>query len=151
MPSAALSPRSTSNLPLRINRRRTLAVEDSDRGSSVAEFAMVSVLLVLLFFSIVQVCLWIYTRNLLTAAAGDVARYAGLADVSVFDVTSRVADRLGQGLAASTKATLQCSRVVTDVMAEVRCTVDSPSLVSLLDGIMPNVTGVGHAAREAVS
>ncbi len=64
---------------------------------------MVVSMLMLLFLAIVQMCLWLYTRNVVTAAAAEAARYSGLADVSsgaVADaaVTVRVADRIGGGL-----------------------------------------------------
>lgn len=127
------------------------SVDRSDRGSAVAEFAMVSVVVVLLFLSIVQVCLWIYSRNVLASATADAARYAALADVSAFDVNARVADRMGDGLAAGTKSTLRCTLGGTALMSEVTCTIDSPGLVAMLDGVMPALTVVGHAAREAVS
>ena len=122
-----------------------------DRGSAVAEFALVSVMVVLLFLSIIQVCLWIYTRNVLASATADVARYAGLADVTNFDVTNKVADRLGDGLATGTKTTLTCTRSQTPLMSEVRCTLRTPGLIGLLDGIMPDVTTTAHAAREGVT
>lgn len=112
---------------------------------------MVSVIVMLLFLSVIQVCLWIYTRNLLASATAEAAHYAALADVSDFDATLRVADRLGDGLAASTKSTLQCTRSNTALTAEIRCTLGSPGLVGILDGIMPSVSSVAHTTREGTS
>lgn len=112
---------------------------------------MVSVMLVLLFFSIIQVCLWIYTRTLLTSAAGEIARYNGLANASAFDVTARVGTELGDGMGAGTRSTLRCTQGGTDLVTEIRCIVTAPGLVGLLDGVLPDVTAVGHAAREGIS
>lgn len=111
---------------------------------------MVSIVLILLFFAIVQGCLWIYTRHILTSAAAEAARYAGLSEVSDFDVTARVADQLGDGLVGGVGTSLVCTRSGTAVVTEVRCTVAAPGVVGLLDGVLPAVTAVGHAAREGV-
>ena len=125
--------------------------DPADRGSAVAEFAMVSVLVLLLFMSVVQICLWIYTRNLLNSATADAARAAALAEATTADVTARVADRLGSGLATGTKLSLQCTQQANAVTLEVRCTLPSPGFVSLLDGVMPDVHTVAHATREGVT
>jgi hypothetical protein len=122
----------------------------ADRGSAVAEFAMVSVVLLLLFFAVVQGCLWIYTRHILSSAAAEAARYAGLSEVSPFDVTARVADQLGDGVIGGIRDTLVCTTSGTATLTEVRCTVAAPGLVGLLDGVLPDVTAVGHAAREGI-
>jgi Ca2+/H+ antiporter len=110
---------------------------------------MVSVVLILLFLAVVQGCLWIYTRHILSSAAAEAARYAGLSAVSTFDVTARVADQLGDGIIGS-RGSLVCTQSGTAVSTEVRCTVAAPGLVGLLDGVLPDVTAVGHAAREGV-
>ncbi|MEO5832420.1 MAG: TadE family protein [Nakamurella sp.] len=130
--------------------RRCRDDEDADRGSAVAEFAMVSVVVILLFFAVVQGCFWIYTRHVLTSAAAEAARYAGLAQVSTFDVTARVADQLGDGIIGGTRGSLRCTASGTALMTEVRCTVAAPGLVGLLDGVLPDVVAVGHAAREGL-
>lgn len=111
---------------------------------------MVSVVVIMLFFAVVQGCLWIYTRHLLTSAAAEAARYAGLSRVPTFDVTARVADQLGDGVIGGTRGSLTCTTTGTAVMTEVRCTVAAPGLIGLLDGVLPDVVAVGHAAREGV-
>ncbi len=121
-----------------------------DRGSAVAEFAMVTTVVLLLFLAVVQGCLWIYTRHVLSSAAAEAARYAGLSQVSPFDVTARVADQLGDGVISGLRDSLACRPSGTAVMTEVRCTVAAPGLVGLLDGVFPDVTAVGHAAREGI-
>ncbi len=125
--------------------------DPADRGSAVAEFVMVGVMVVLLFFAVVQGCLWIYTRHLLSSAAAEAARYAGLSTVSSFDVTAKVADALGDGLIGGVRDSLVCTGTVDVRTTEVRCTVAAPGLVGLLDGVLPEVTAVGHAAREGIT
>ena len=112
---------------------------------------MVAVILLLLFLSLLQVCLWAYSRNLLTAAATEAARYAGLAGVSGFDGRDRVLTSLGDGLGTTTRTTLACTVSGGAMIAEVRCTMDAPGLVGLLDGVMPQVDVTGHAARELLT
>ncbi len=114
----------------------------------MAEFTLVIVLLVMLFLSLIQVCLWAYTRTLLTAAAAETARYAGLADISDFDVTKQVREALGDGITGSTRDSLVCTRSSDGVLVQVRCSLTSPGLVGLLDGVLPAVTVTGHAAVE---
>lgn len=120
----------------------------SDRGSSVVEFAMVIVLLMVLFLSLVQFCLWAYTRTLLTSAAAETARYAGLRGSSHGDTTARVADILGTGVTGSTRETLRCTASSDGVLIEVQCTMTAPGIVGLLDGVMPGLEVTGHSAVE---
>ena len=63
-----------------------------DRGSSVAEFSLVVVMLMLIFLGLISVGLWAYTRVLLTSAAAAAARY--VADADVFDAGA--ADKVQQ-------------------------------------------------------
>lgn len=123
--------------------------EDRERGSAVAEFAMVIALLMLLFLALLQVCLWAYTRTLVSAAAADAARYAALS--GTVDVTQRVSDRLGDGIGTGMKSTLSCTSAAGSTLVEVRCTMDAPGLVGLLDGVMPMLDVTSHAALEPTS
>lgn len=49
-----------------------------ERGSAVVDFVMVSMLVVPLFLGILQVGLFLYVRNTITAAASEGAHYAGV-------------------------------------------------------------------------
>ena len=109
---------------------------------------MVLVLLVFLFLSLLQVCLHLYTRTLLTAAAAATARYAANADVRDLPVTAFVGDELGGGITGSTRNSLQCNISGDRVVVEVSCSMRSPGLVGLLDGVMPTIQITGHAVRE---
>ena len=54
---------------------------DPDRGAAVVEFVMVSVLLILLLFAVLQVAAVFYARTIIAASAADGARYAAASDV----------------------------------------------------------------------
>ncbi len=109
---------------------------------------MVISLLVLLFLALLQVCLWAYARTLVTSAAGEAARAAGLAEASAVDPTGWVADRLGNGVGTGMKSTLRCTGGGTQITVEVHCTMEAPGLVALLDGVMPTIDVTGHSTRE---
>jgi Flp pilus assembly protein TadG len=47
-----------------------------DRGASVIDFVLVSTLLVLLLFGVLQVAVYVYARNVVSAAAAEGARNA---------------------------------------------------------------------------
>jgi Flp pilus assembly protein TadG len=84
------------------------AVSPRDGGSAIAEFVMVSVLLIGLFAGVVQVGLVLYVRNTLVAAAADGARYAANADRAPIDgaaytqdvIRGALADRFADGVTA---------------------------------------------------
>jgi len=57
-------------------RRRVVA----DRGSGVVEFVLLSVLLVVLLFAVLQVAVWFYARSIVASAAADGAHYAATLD-----------------------------------------------------------------------
>jgi hypothetical protein len=137
--------------PSRVGRRPEAAShgsDDGDRGSAVAEFAMVIALLMLLFLALLQVCLWAYARTLVSAAAAEAARSSALAGATGSDVTQGVADRLGDGIGSGMKSTLSCSSAAGALQVEVHCTMEAPGLVGLLDGVMPTIDVISHAARE---
>lgn len=60
---------------------RNLDVE-SDRGSAVVEFLLVSILVVVLVMAVLQLALALHVRNILIDSVGEGARYGALADSS---------------------------------------------------------------------
>jgi hypothetical protein len=152
-PSAPARPDPTHRADLadradRADRSDTATDGPQDDGSAVAEFAMVVGLLMLLFLALLSVALWAFSRTILTSAAAEAARYAANADVPDAAATARAADVLGGGPVGATRADLRCRTTSGPLVVEVTCTMPSPGLVSLLDGILPDVTATGHAARE---
>lgn len=69
-----------------------------DKGSAVAEFVMVSTLLIVLGLSIIQLALVLHVRNTLIDAASHGARYGALANRSAQDGAERARLLIGQSL-----------------------------------------------------
>ncbi len=110
---------------------------------------MVVVLLMVLFLALVSVGVWAYSRSLLTSAAAQAARYAANADVPDSAASRRAADLMTHTIAGSTADTVACTSAATDQrLIEVHCTMDSPGLVALLDGVLPPISVTAHALRE---
>jgi len=114
----------------------------------VAEFAMVVVLLLILFLGLVSVVLWAYSRTLLTSAAATAARYAANADIPDDAAAARVSEQLDGTVAASALDSLQCKATAEGLLVGVTCTMESPGIIGLLDGLLPSITVTGHAAAE---
>lgn len=63
-----------------------------ERGSAVAEFVMISALVLGLFLSLLQLAVFLHARNMAHDAASHAARYAALADVSAAEGERRAAE-----------------------------------------------------------
>jgi Flp pilus assembly protein TadG len=79
-----------------------------DRGSSVIEFSMITVLLVLLLFAVLQVAALFYVRSVTAAAAADGARYAANADVDPAAGGPRASALIARGIGARMSDQLPC-------------------------------------------
>lgn len=111
---------------------------------------MVLVLLMLLFFALVTVGLWAYSRTLLTSAAAQAARYAANADVPDAAAQQRAREIISHTVAGSAAGTVDC-QMANDgaaAMLGVTCTMQAPGIMPVLNGIMPDITVTGHALRE---
>lgn len=84
------------------------AIRD-ERGSSVVEFAMISALLVMLLFAVLQIAAVFYVRSVAAAAASDGARYAANADVDPAAGGQRASTVLRNGLGAGMAQSLPCT------------------------------------------
>jgi hypothetical protein len=80
----------------------------TDRGAAVAEFAMMSVLLLMLWFGVLQVAVYFYVRNIVAASAADGARYAGTEGVAFSDGGVRASMLLRQVAAAGFARDITC-------------------------------------------
>ncbi len=110
---------------------------------------MVLVMLMMLFLALISVGLWMYCRTILTSAAADAARYVANSDVPPGAAAAKVVQILGDGVVGSTSQTLQCTNSSQGLLVGVSCTMKAPGVVALLDGLLPDITGTGHSAREA--
>lgn len=93
----------------------------------MVEFCLMSVLLVMLLFAVLQVAALFYVRSVAASAAADGARYAANAGVSPQAGAERAAALLGRALSPAMVRRLPCAGgLVTDadsglLTAQVRC------------------------------
>lgn len=132
-------------------RRRFARSSPGDDGAAVVEFVMISVLLVLLLFGVLQVAAYFYVRNVVSASVADGARYAAGADVDVAAGGPRASLLIGRGLSPSVAADLPCSsgtQIASGlVVTRVECQGRIRSIL-LPVGRFVSVDVVAHAVRE---
>jgi Flp pilus assembly protein TadG len=73
--------------------------ETADAGSAPVEFALISVLVVVLFLAVLQLGIALYVRNTLQAAATDGARYGAVAGRDPNDASARTRRLIDAALA----------------------------------------------------
>lgn len=99
----------------------------SDRGAAIAEFAMISALLVFLLFGVLQVAVYFYLRNIVAASASDGARYAASVGVAYDRGGTRASELVRQASTSGVARDVPCAgRPGTDAasglrLAVVRC------------------------------
>lgn len=86
-----------------------LAARQDDRGAAAVDFVLISVLLVLLLFGVLQVAVYFYARTVVSSAAADAARYAANAGVDPQAGTERARLLIADGLNASDAASVPCT------------------------------------------
>jgi Flp pilus assembly protein TadG len=82
---------------------------DRDAGAAVVEFVLISVLLVLLLFGVLQVGVYFYARNIVAASAADAARYAAAAGVPAAAGGPRAEQLIANALGAAQARTIRCT------------------------------------------
>lgn len=120
----------------------------ADRGSAVAEFVLVMMLLIPLVLGIAQVALVMHVRNTATTAASDGARAAAAWGATLGDGTRRTQDLIRDGVADRFADDVVARWTVVSGVPGVEVTVraDVPALG--LFGPAVEVTATGHAVRE---
>lgn len=86
-------------LPARLPQTRTHVTGDRESGSAVADFAMVSGLLSLLFLAVFQLGLALHIRNTLISCASEGARYGARANATPQDGVARASQLIRASLA----------------------------------------------------
>ncbi|MFY9914892.1 MAG: TadE/TadG family type IV pilus assembly protein [Nocardioidaceae bacterium] len=122
----------------------------SQRGSAIADFALVSVVLVPLFFGILQLALIWHVRTTLTSAASEGARYGAAFDRTAQDGRRRTSDRIDQTFGRDFAA--QVSADDTAVAGVRGVEVDVSAEVPVLGFWGPEITVrvSGHAVKEVL-
>jgi Flp pilus assembly protein TadG len=110
-----------------------------ERGSAVAEFTLVGVLLTVLALAVVQLALALHVRNTLLDAAAEGARYAALAGSSSSDGIARTRDLIGAAISTD---------FAKDVTAGSTSIGGVPAIEVL--GLERGLEVSGHAAVETI-
>lgn len=97
-----------------------------DHGSAVADFAMVSGLVSLLFLAVLQLGLALHIRNTLIECASEGARYGARADNQPGDGVARAQSLIRASLAAAYARDVTPSTEVVDGVRVVEITVVAP-------------------------
>jgi Flp pilus assembly protein TadG len=79
-------------------------------GAAVVEFLMISTLLILLLFCVLQLGVFFYARNIVSASAADAARFAASYGSSPSAGGARAEELIAEGLGGGdTAADIRCS------------------------------------------
>ncbi len=93
----------------RAGRTTGAAADASDRGAAVVDFVLVSVLLVFLLFAVLQLAVYFYVRNIVSASAADAARYAAAAGVDPGAGAARARQEIGDAVGGGTARAIACT------------------------------------------
>jgi hypothetical protein len=121
-----------------------------ERGSAVAEFSLVVVVLVPLFFAVLQLAFVWHVKTTITSAASQGARYAAAYDRDLGAGERRTADvidsALGRGIADHERAReiIVAGQPVVEIVVRAKV----PTLVFWGPSI--TVEGTGHAVEETL-
>jgi len=124
----------------------------NDEGSAVVEFALVSVLLVMLLLGVLQVGVYLHIRNVVSASAAEGARHGANADVDLQEAGPRASDIIARSLGPTTAARVPCSTSAQpgaggSTLVAVRCRGALPVFFAPLGKVLPmDVTA--RALRE---
>jgi Flp pilus assembly protein TadG len=103
-----------------------------DHGSAVAEFALVSIVLVMLLLGVLQVGVYLHVRNVVAASAAEGARYGANADVDPAAGGARAAEIISRSLGPRTAAEVPCA-----VPAAARASAGPALVVVTCQGALP--------------
>jgi TadE-like protein len=119
-----------------------------DRGSAVVDFVLVSMLVVPLFLGLLQLGLFLYVKNTVTAAASEGAAYAAVLNRQPADGEARTRGLIGGVVRDGLIDSVQGQSVEVDGQPAVRIVVDAhmPPLGLWGPGIGFSVEG--HAIKE---
>nr|WP_157413556.1 TadE/TadG family type IV pilus assembly protein [Agromyces allii] len=121
-----------------------------DRGSAVAEFTMVGVLLTVLALAVVQLALALHVRNTLLDAAAEGARYAALAGSSPSDGVARTRDLIDAAISADYAQQVAAATTSIGGVPAVEIRVRAALPVIGLLGISNGLEVAGHAPIETL-
>ena len=120
-----------------------------ERGAAVADFVMVSVLVVVLFLAVFQLGLGLYTRNLLISCASEGARLGARADAVPGQGVARTQALVSQSLSERYARRVSSREVVVSGVRVIEVRVVAPLPVIGLLGPDDRLDVVGRAFVES--
>ena len=133
-----------SRLPPREQRRR------GELGSAIADFALVSIVLVPLFFGILQLALIWHVKTTLTSAASEGARYGAGYNRHVADGAARTSAVIDEVFGTDFADQVAASTTVVEGAEVVEVSVSAEVPVLALWGPTIEVEATGHAVKEVL-
>lgn len=129
-------------------RFAALRARDREAGSAIAEFVMVSILVVFVAMSVLQLAMALYVRNAVIEAAAEGARYGARANSSPELGAQRTRSMVSEQLNASYAERVTATRKVIDGVRVVEITVSAPVPVIGLLGPSEAMTLSARAFEE---
>jgi Flp pilus assembly pilin Flp len=126
------------------------ALVNDERGSAVAEFTLVGILITVLALAVVQLALALHVRNPVLDAAAEGARYAALAGSSEGAGIARTRELIGMAVSTEYARDVESGISTVDGVAMVSVTVRAPLPVVGLLGVDRALEVTGHAALETL-
>jgi hypothetical protein len=123
---------------------------NSEQGTAVAEFVLVSALLTLLTLAVLQLALALHIRNTVLDAAAEGARFAALADSGLARGAERSRDLITSALGPDYAADVSASYADVAGQAGVQIRVVAPLPLLGLLGMDRGLEVTGHAAVEGL-
>jgi Flp pilus assembly protein TadG len=80
-----------------------------DAGAAVVDFVMMSILLLMLLFGVLQVAVYFYARNVAASSVADAARYAAAEGIDPADGGARAQRLIRAGLDDADAARIHCT------------------------------------------
>jgi Flp pilus assembly protein TadG len=133
-----------------LRRRRSTSLPRDERGSAVAEFALVAVVLVPLFFAVLQLAFVWHVKTTITSAASQGARYAAAYDRSLADGERRTADVIDVALGSAVVDEARASETQVGGQRVVEVVVRAQVPTLGFWGPSITVEGIGHAVKETL-
>lgn len=121
-----------------------------ERGSAVAEFTLVGVLLTVLALAVVQLALALHVRNTVLDAAAEGARHAALAGSAPADGVERARELIGAAISSDYADDVTARLATVGGVPTVEITVRATMPVIGLLGVERAMEVSGHAAVETL-
>jgi TadE-like protein len=119
-----------------------------EQGSAVVDFVLVSVLVVALFLGVVQLGMYLYVRNTLTAAASDGARLAATVDRTPDDGVARTEEMLHGMIGGGLVESVDASETEIDGQPAIEVVIEA-DMPPILPGVsIGSFTVRGHGIEE---